>query len=1289
MTKGGGHPPRMHRLYRWLKRIGLVFLGLLALLILFHRPLIFEGTRYFVVRAAKQQNLDIDYDIGGSIFSTLTVSNLKATPTEPGPIQRLEIGNIDLRYSLWDAIRNGLPALLELVQVQDVYIELTPSEEPPPEKQEEPQEFKFPALFPKTLQLENINFLSHGRDGDTVLEGLWFTLLPDKPGVLKVQTLDIPGVHRWSEIRGDTTFRDRNLLLTNLDIGGEIALERFNLDASQLDEQQLGIALEGRIFDAAIDLHIRIDNLNKTNDLTARLLLEGLVLQRVWDYLNLEIPCTGTLNLVAADFSGRPDEPATWNGTVGLRAKALATDVQPIGDVLLGISMENASAHLDLLATLDAQNKAAVLAAASLPETLEVFAETPVEGSLALRLGDLSAATATMANPITGSGAGVIEFRLADGIAFASGQIRGERLASTGAEISAFALQLEASRRLQTEEGAPPLADTSAELTLGATNVRYEDYAIDSAGFALTLQETNVSLRLLNVRRGSNHITVSGECTLPEDLQSFENFPWNATIDVQTPRLEEFLAEGSALDLRGALQIQGSAEANAADIRGSFDITGRDIVINGLEVPTIDGNVRVADNAAQLPSLRIAFNEDNGITASGRVQLSEPFAYEGSLAVNLTDLSIFDPFSPQSLAGSLSIAWSGSGNVREMQHSGSGNLTLTNGQFGDQTELEARIEANYTPDRIDVPVLQAKAEMGGLAATLHWSNNQLAIRDLVGRLQDLTVFTGSATLPLDLTHYDDPEQLLPSDGAVDIALEVPQIHLPQILERLGQDEAPVSGTVRATVAAHGTIDELTASLSVVANNLKAVAAADVQPADVSLNLTLANDRLTADGRITQPRINPLIISGGIPFDLAEIRRTQKIPPDTPLDLDIRMVDSSLGFVASLVPAIRYLQGTAGVDISVSGTVANPRLSGTVDADIKNLSLHNEGLPPITNVVVRIDSTTERLTVSQFRGEMGGGVFGAEGSVDFSNIERPVFDLAFGTRNALVFQDEAITLRISSRIDLDGPIDAATVSGDVFVTRSRFYKDIDILPIGLPGRPAPQPPEAPQAPGISRPPLRDWKFDIDVQTADPFLVQGNLANGRIVVDLHIGGTGMNPWVDGSVHLEQLRTSLPFSTLEIDNGLVYFTRDRPFLPQFDIRGTSQIRDYDITAYVYGTMSDPKAEFTSNPPLPQTEIVTLIATGVTSEELAGNPSVIAGKAATILFQKIYRSIFKSKEHGPQQETLLSRLDFELGTTDPRTGRQGIGMRYPLTDNIILTSGVDVGGDFRGQVKYLIRFR
>jgi hypothetical protein len=120
---------------RWPKRIGIGLLALVALLATFHRPLFFEGTRYFIVRAAKQQHLDLSYDISGSIFTTLTVSNLRGVPTEQGPIQRLEIGTLHLQYSLIGWLRHGLPGLLKLIDGRNVHVEITPGEPLPPEKE--------------------------------------------------------------------------------------------------------------------------------------------------------------------------------------------------------------------------------------------------------------------------------------------------------------------------------------------------------------------------------------------------------------------------------------------------------------------------------------------------------------------------------------------------------------------------------------------------------------------------------------------------------------------------------------------------------------------------------------------------------------------------------------------------------------------------------------------------------------------------------------------------------------------------------------------------------------------------------------------------------------------------------------------------------------------------------------------------------------------------------------------------------------------------------------------------
>ena len=137
-----------------------------------------------------------------------------------------------------------------------------------------------------------------------------------------------------------------------------------------------------------------------------------------------------------------------------------------------------------------------------------------------------------------------------------------------------------------------------------------------------------------------------------------------------------------------------------------------------------------------------------------------------------------------------------------------------------------------------------------------------------------------------------------------------------------------------------------------------------------------------------------------------------------------------------------------------------------------------------------------------------------------------------------------------------------------LTKSKFYREIEILPLELPGRPAPQPPS--DSPGVSfpDPPLRDWKFNVAVRTDDPFEVRGNLANGVAIVDLRLIGTGATLALDGQVRIENFVASLPFSKLEIETGFVYFSPDEPFVPRLDLQGTSNMRDYNINVYIFGS-------------------------------------------------------------------------------------------------------------------------
>jgi autotransporter translocation and assembly factor TamB len=462
----------------------------------------------------------------------------------------------------------------------------------------------------------------------------------------------------------------------------------------------------------------------------------------------------------------------------------------------------------------------------------------------------------------------------------------------------------------------------------------------------------------------------------------------------------------------------------------------------------------------------------------------------------------------------------------------------------------------------------------------------------------------------------------------------------------------------------------------------------MDPATFELSAQAAQNRLTITGKLQQTRIQPVEINASMPLDIPKVAGAGKFPDDTPVVAKARVPRTSVNFVRQFVPELEQLDGELGLDVDVNGTIGHPILSGAGDMTVNIARFTNVTLPALRNFNARLTFKDNALTLDRFGGDVAGGPFRMSGRVTFPKLTEPTLDLQLNADSVLLARNDTLTARADANVRITGPFAAASVSGNVAMTNSHILKNIDLLPIGLPGRPAPQPPaERADLFSLPSPPFRDWKFDVSIKTKDPVLIRGNLATGGATADLKLTGTGLDPELQGVVQMQNVEATLPFSRLEISRGSLTFTPDDSMNPEIDLQGTSVIRDYTVRVYVYGTLLSPDAIFTSEPPLAQEEIISLIATGATRQELStGN--VLAGRAAMLLVQQLYRKIVKKGEP-TQSNTVFNRLDLALGTVDPRTGQQQATVRFKIDDHLVLTGDVGVRGDFRGKLKYLIRFR
>ncbi|HWN25322.1 MAG TPA: translocation/assembly module TamB domain-containing protein, partial [Candidatus Sulfotelmatobacter sp.] len=497
-----------------------------------------------------------------------------------------------------------------------------------------------------------------------------------------------------------------------------------------------------------------------------------------------------------------------------------------------------------------------------------------------------------------------------------------------------------------------------------------------------------------------------------------------------------------------------------------------------------------------------------------------------------------------------------------------------------------------------------------------------------------------------------------------------------------------SGTLNIKLDAQGTIADLEARLDVQMRDLRSERFPKLEPATFDLSAQVIRDQLTASGKLQQTRIQPLELSANLPFDIPKIARARKLPDETPITGKARLPRSSVNFLRQFIPAAAQLDGDLGLDVDVGGTIGQPVLSGSGDMTINVARASDPTLPALNNFKARLNFSGDALTIQQFGGELSGGKFIVTGGVKFPKLTQPMVDLQLKADSALIARNDTLTARANADIKVTGPFASANVTGAIAMTNSHFLKTIDLIPIGLPGRPAPKPPSARPEFSFPEPPFRDWKFDVVIRTKDPVDIRGNLATGGAIADLKLTGTGLRPALQGTVRLENVEATLPFSRLQVSYGFLYFDPSDSMNPRIDLQGTSVIRDYTVRVYVYGTLDAPETIFTSQPPLAQEEIISLIATGVTRAELSGNSNVLAGRAGMLLVQQLYRKIFKKGE-STQSNTVFNRLDLDVGTVDPRTGRQQVSGRFKINDQFVIVGDIGVGGTYRGMLKYLIRFR
>lgn len=1161
------------------------FLLLFTLLVLFHQPLLRAGLRRVAIHLAARQNVQLSLEIEGSVWTDLTLKNLRAVSTGCSPVELITIERLRVEYDLLTLLRDGPNHFLTYYNLRNANLALDPV------KGNEDQKLKLahalrdilqqPAMYSDRAQIENFNLSLHTSEGMYYWKDVHALLDPVQPGYVRVGELTIPNIGSWHNLHTTATYLNRHLVMRNFSMGDEVRVDRLEFDSSHRDKGISYLSFEGTVLGGDLGLFLwqreRAPGVVKAQ-LTA--FLSNMPLAALSQYAGWKMPVTGNVKEAWVQMSGDPLAPTGWEGQVTAEVEKGTVDGFAVGEASGKLSVGNGIARLDHLQFSTGRNHLAFRAERRLPETFDQFKFTGMETTFTLDAPELS---------------------------------------SLHASLTGGAVQGKGSLVIQNQKIA-------VEGNLTASGVKAKDFGI---------AEGSVEFQ------GSHSL-----CLNTSGAPWYEGLSAHARVEASSLRFREFAARHLAID------------------------------------------VPVTGDTARIASFAIDINGKDKLDGKASVALREPFAYEANLAGSVADCAIFQPFFATPLAGALEINWHGTGKIRQMRHTGEGRVALQHGRVGALTGVEAELAGIYSPESIEITALRARSDQGTLQAGVRLRDQRLHVEGLRLTVGKTGVVTGNISLPLDLRTPTRRETIFPPSGPLEGALVLEQIDLAQAFPA-SRPGLAVRGTLDGSLTAGGTLDAPDLTVKIAARNLQSGAAAKLTPAAGDATLLFNHDHLFLSGTLAQPGLSTLLFKGGMPLVLRKTLIEHRIDPATPISFSVKLPPSPAGLFAPLIPGVRLLEGRLSIDASATGTLDKPVFNGGVALDLSAIRFHDADLPGINHFLGDLRFSGTELTFQRFTGDIAGGPFSVTGRLRLDQLTDPLLDLRLQSQGTLLARNDTLTLRTDSDLRITGPVNKAVVSGKIGVTKSRFFREVEILPIGLPGRPAPKPANGWFDLSTDTPPFRNWSYDVAIQTVEPFVVKGNLANGSIEGRLHLGGSGLAPTLEGTAHIENFVASLPFSQLTVDHGTLYFSGNAPLNPKLDVHGSSRIRDYNVNVYLYGTASEPQTLFTSEPSLPQEEVIALLATGATTRDFAQNNQALAGRAAVLVFQDLYHKVFPKRAVSANTSNPMDRFSLDVGGVDPRTGRQELMGKFKLANEYQLGAGVDMQGDVRMQLQYLLRFR
>jgi len=315
----------------------------------------------------------------------------------------------------------------------------------------------------------------------------------------------------------------------------------------------------------------------------------------------------------------------------------------------------------------------------------------------------------------------------------------------------------------------------------------------------------------------------------------------------------------------------------------------------------------------------------------------------------------------------------------------------------------------------------------------------------------------------------------------------------------------------------------------------------------------------------------------------------------------------LGILEFLTSSIERARGALRLDLGVSGRTLEPTLSGRAvveeaggaewlapSASIKVASLDT----PVENITGAIQVRQGLLTLSKFGGELAGGGITASGTAELFPDKWPTLDIDAQLSGNKIKVWPFQYAKVRGGLKVSGTTVPWRVSGTVEVDEALSKEKLTSgKSSGGAGELARYAPPPGSGADTSFP---KFMLDIAVKAPGNVFIRNDLFDVEMIADVRIINSLENPRIMGATRVLKGNMLFRERSFQIQNAAVEFDNPAVMDPRLSMAGYADISGTRVNLGVSGRLSSYKIDLTSNPVLPEPEILSLLALGFTSGDI-----------------------------------------------------------------------------------------